>query len=115
MFKYLFVSLQSETPESSELTSIGQFVLTAIVFVFCAMLEFAVGLVIQRRHANKIANTLKANLSDNKWTVKNKDQGALDQKGRRTENLCYMFDKAALVLFPAGFSVYFAVYVTSHI
>ena len=113
---------QSETPESSELTSIAQYVLTSIVFVFCAMIEFAVALSIQRRLAHKRRSDKeeKDKTKREVWSDSNEHSGNSrneiheeDVDFWASEALCYKIDRTSLVLFPLSFAVYFTVYVIS--
>ena len=69
--------LQSESPSASELNALGLYLLVCLSFVICALVEFAIAIVLHRRKESSAvsdAPTLKTpaltNQEDNRWVAK---------------------------------------------
>ncbi len=114
-------ALQLATPPSKEITSLGEFLLTCLFFVFAALLEFA--LVLKQKRSADLKQKLQAN---NARTIKvapaetsdKQDSGPLDAIGEvlqlhyleDSESFSSRIDIVASVIFALAFLVFNVVY-----
>ena len=68
--------LQSESPSASELNALGLYLLVCLSFVICALVEFAIAIVLHRKkESNAVSDAptetpATTNQEDNRWVAK---------------------------------------------
>ena len=120
--KPTYLCQQEKTPVSDGLTALGFYSLMCLTFVFMAMVEYAVILLIIRRanHRKSDANLPKPNFNAHEgketfnqvvkiWKEKVK-RGKVAEKIK--DDLCYQMDRMAFIVFSAAFIIFNVIYLT---